>query len=199
VYGRWFYPPVEENTPANDPTGVYNRTSSGGARRSPDRMDEHGRPVFYSPVSGAFWAMHDILGSAIEYRGGRVYDISPDMLEHRYFDLVFMGALLCHLRDPIGALMAARLRRRIIASTSVVLGEPEDEVKPRQYLPYTDVDWVSWWLPNEACFRHWLLAAGCRDVDVSRAVTLRCDVEHRDEHGRLQNAGQVHRVAHAHS
>jgi SAM-dependent methyltransferase len=39
----------------------------------------------------------------------------------------FLGALLCHLRDPIGALMAAGrvCRRMVIASTPVVIGKPD--------------------------------------------------------------------------
>jgi hypothetical protein len=121
------------------------------------------------------------------------------MFKGRRFDLVFMGALLCHLRDPIGALMAARTvcESRIIVSTPVVLGEPEGEVMPRQYLPYTEIDRISWWLPNEACFRHWFLAAGFRSVDVSRSITLRGDIEHRDSSGRVHNENQTHRVAHA--
>ena len=48
-----------------------------------------------------------------------MYDVAPEVFEGRRFDLVFMGALLCHLRDPIGALMAARsvCGGRVIAST----------------------------------------------------------------------------------
>ncbi len=71
------------------------------------------------------------------------------------------------------------------------------KVPPRQYLPYTDIDPVSWWLPNEACFRQWFLAAGFAEVDINREVTLRGDVEHRDDTGRLHNGDQIHRVAHA--
>jgi hypothetical protein len=178
---------------------VYSRVPTAGAGRAPDRIDDAGRPVYDSPVSEAFWAMRAILGSDIEFRNGRVYDVAPEAFEGRRFDLVFIGALLCHLRDPIGALMAARsvCGGRVIASTPIILGEPEGEAEPRQYLPYTDLDPTSWWLPNEACFRLWFTAAGFRDVDVSRSITLRGDVEHRDDTGRVHNADQTHRVAHA--
>jgi len=199
VYGRWNYPRVEDDRVPDLPTGVYNRGPSTAATREPDRYDEDGRPVYYSPVSSAFWMMRDLLGSRIESRSGRIYDVSPAVFEDRKFDFVFMGALLCHLRDPVGALMAARsvCSGKIFASTPIVLGEPEGDVEPRQYLPYTDVDRISWWLPNEACFRHWFLAAGFRDVDISRSITLRGDVEHRDEAGRVHNGDQIHRVGRA--
>jgi hypothetical protein len=165
----------------------------------PDRFDEHGAPIYYSAVSGAFWVMKDLLKSSVQYKNSRVYDIRPDLFGCRSFDLVFMGAILCHLRDPIGALMAARrvCSGQIIATTPVVIGEPEGEVLPRQYLPYTDLDAISWWLPNEACFRHWFKAAGFQDVNVDTSITLRCDVPHTDERGRVVNGDQILRVGRA--
>ncbi len=179
VYGRYYYPQPD---------------SEG---KTPDRYLDDGTPVYYSPVSGAFWIMREILGSKVKAVNARAYDLRQEMFGREQFDLVFMGAILCHLRDPIGALMAARrlCRGRVIATTPVVIGEPESEVGPRQYLPYTEIDNITWWLPNEACFRHWFLAAGFRDVDVSKSITLRCDVEHRDpDTGRITNENQTLRV-----
>ena len=179
VYGRYYYPQPD---------------SEG---KTPDRYLEDGTPIYYSPVSGGFWIMKEILGSRVRAVNARAYDLRQEMFGRRSFDLIFMGAILCHLRDPIGALMAARrlCRGQIIATTPVVIGEPESEVGPRQYLPYTEIDNITWWLPNEACFRHWFLAAGFRDVDVSKSITLRCDVEHRDpETGRITNENQILRV-----
>jgi tRNA (mo5U34)-methyltransferase len=177
VYGRHAYPPFEAE------------------KRSPDRIGENGEEIYFSPVSRGFWTMKDILGSRVRFRNARVYDIGPGMFNGEKFDLVFLGAILCHLRDPIGALMAARsvCRHRVIASTPVVLGETEPDVLPRQYLPYTNQDKISWWLPNEACFRHWFLAAGLTGVDVSRQVTLRSDIV-RVENGKPANGDQTLRV-----
>src|SRR4030095_2494922 len=104
-------------------------------------MGKSGEPIYFSSVSPGFWTMKDILGSRVRFRNARVYDIGPALFSEK-FDLVFLGAILCHLRDPIGALMAARsvCRHRVMASTPVVLGETESDVLPRQYLPYTNVD-----------------------------------------------------------
>ncbi len=180
VYGRPDYPPIEKEG------------------RAPDRLSEDGTPIYFSPVSRGFWIMKDILQSSVQFRNSRVYDISPALFGGQKFDLVFLGAILCHLRDPIGALMAARsvCRHRVIASTPVVLGEGEADVLPRQYLPYTDVDKISWWLPNEACFTHWFRAAGFTGVDVSKQVTLRPDLP-RSEGGRPVNEEQTFRVGSA--
>jgi SAM-dependent methyltransferase len=177
VYGRAGYPPIEVED------------------RAPDRMDENGRPVYYSPVSRGFWTMRDVLGSHIRYVNAKVYDVCPELFGGRKFDLVFLGAILCHLRDPIGALMAAHsvCSGQVMASTPVVIGEPEEEVGPRQYLPYTEIDKISWWLPNAACFRHWFLAAGFENVDISRKVTLLAD-HIRTVNGRAANGNQLLRV-----
>jgi len=177
VYGRFEYPPVN---------------------RPPDRLDRDGTPVYYSPVSKGFWVMKDMLGSHVQFRNARAYDIAPETFGGMKFDLVFLGAILCHLRDPIGALMAARrvCKHMVIASTPVVIGESKAETLPLQYLPYTDLDKISWWLPNKACFRHWFLAAGFAAVDISSEVTLRCDVP-RFDNGRQVNGDQILRVAKA--
>ncbi len=179
IYGRFSYPPLADEKP------------------KPDRVDEEGKPIYFSAVNSTFWLMKDMLGTPIRFKNARVYEVSPALFDGEMFDLVFMGALLLHLRDPIGALMAARsvCRGQLIASTPVVLGEPETNM-PCQYLPYTEIDHITWWLPNAACFKHWFLAAGFRSVDISRKITLRMDKK-RFMDGRVVNGDQTHRVGHA--
>jgi SAM-dependent methyltransferase len=175
VYGRYEYPPV----------------SAGG--RQPERFVD-GEPIYDSRVSGGFWVVKEILGSQVRFKNARAYDINPALFGGEKFDLVFMGALLLHLRDPIGALMAARsvCKGQVIVTTPVTPDEPGPGM-PCQYLPYTSLDKISWWLPNESCFRHWFWAAGFQEVDIDRQVTLRCDVEHI-ENGRVVNPDQILRV-----
>lgn len=203
VFGRHYYPPhdvLEAVTPDIVTAGRDDDIDEHDALswRPPDRRGNDGAAIYYSPVSKGFFVMNDILGTEIDFVNGRVYDIEPSLFKGKRFDLVFMGAFLCHLRDPIGALACARsvCRGTIIASTPVVIGEGPDEA-PRQYLPYTGIDRISWWLPNEACFRLWFEGAGFSDVDVSRSLTLRCDVEHRGPDGRVHNGDQTHRVGRA--
>ena len=85
VFGRDRNPPVTEE------------------KASPDRILEDGRAVYYSPVSGGFWAMKELLGLQVEYVNGRVYEIGPELLGPRTFDLVFMGSVLMHLREDTPA------------------------------------------------------------------------------------------------
>jgi SAM-dependent methyltransferase len=179
-----------------DMYGRYENPAVQAGGRQPDRTDEAGNPIYDSPVSRGFWIMKDILKSRIRFRNARIYDLSPELFGGEKFDLVFLGAILCHVRDPIGALMAARkvCRSKVMASVPTVIGEPASETMPRQYLPYTDVDNISWWLPNEACLRHWFLAAGFANVDVGRQIRLTADKLHLTETGRPSNGDQILRV-----
>jgi len=80
--------------------------------RSVAELDEFGsydrRPWPEDDWMESFGVMATLIGSSIERVRGRVYELSPEFLGGKKFDLVFMGAVLPHLRDPIGALMAAR-------------------------------------------------------------------------------------------
>jgi SAM-dependent methyltransferase len=158
VRGRYNYPPVESEKPV------------------PDRIGPDGEPIYFSPVSGAFWIMRDLLKSRVKYMNARVYDLQPDLFDGQSFDLVFMGALLLHLRDPIGALMAARsvCADQLITTTRIMVKDG-DNPHPRMDLPWTRDNTISWWRPNKACYKHWFLAAGFRQVDVERTVTLMAD------------------------
>ena len=54
----------------------------------------------------AFHYAAGALGSKVQSRYESVYDLDPDAIGH--FDLAFIGSLLHHLRDPVGALQAVR-------------------------------------------------------------------------------------------
>lgn len=112
-----------------------------------------------SRQSKTFALAHGLLGSKVEWRNLSVYDLSPE--DVGTFDLVFMGSLLVHLRDPVLALSTVR---------SVVKGE---------LLNYEAISlWLTafhprmpaarlygtrranWWHPNLVCLRRWVEAAG---------------------------------------
>lgn len=150
-----------------DRYGAHQYTGAAGA--PPDRMTSDG-PVWYGPVSQSFWAAHDIIGSKVKYINGRIYEIGPELFPEP-FDFVFIGALLLHLRDPIGALRAARsvCRGRLVATT-YTWEEHDENPTPLQIMPWTQIDDISWFLPNKAALRHWTQAAGFRDVNVESTI-----------------------------
>jgi len=148
----------------------------GTEKAAPDRVTADGRPVYYSPVSRGFWVMKDILGLKAEYVNARAYDLSPALFGGRRFDLVFMGALLMHLRDPIGALAAARsvCGHRLITN-SLQPPQPEEQGRPVMELLARPVDPVSWWMPNKLCLGKWLEGAGFARYRIDRTVQATTD------------------------
>ena len=153
-----------------------------------------------SRQSQTFALAHRLLGSRVEWRHLSAYDLSPD--EVGTFDFVFMGSLLVHLRDPVLALAAVR---------SVTTGQllSYDAVSPLLTLmhPRTPaaklrgVTRAEWWLPNVACLRRIVEAAG---FDVVRAggisfvgrrgarASLRQLLRHPFANGLLMTAGVPH-------
>lgn len=107
----------------------------------------------------SFDLAHEALGSSVERVDLSVYDITAERLGT--FDFVFIGNVLLHLRDPIGALMAAR---------SVVSGEllSVDIVSllatiksPRAPMAtLSRREWPWWWTPNRAGYRNYFVRAG---------------------------------------
>jgi tRNA (mo5U34)-methyltransferase len=86
------------------------------------------------------------LGSKADWINQSVYDLNPD--RNGMFDVVFCGALLLHLRDPIRALEAMRsvCRGSLILAEAI---EPRLEVLARlvpSAMIQASVD--QWWRPN---------------------------------------------------
>jgi SAM-dependent methyltransferase len=152
-----------------DVYGNYQYTGNEG--RPADRI-QNGDPIWFGPVSPSFWKIYDAIGSKVTWKNGRIYDLTPELMG-RTFDLIFVGSLLLHLRDPIGALRAARsvCRDTLVATIPTWLEHDEEDV-PIQMLPYTHLDRISWWMPNKAALRHWFLAAGFRQVELVGTLTL---------------------------
>lgn len=119
-----------------------------------------------------FEMAHDALGSSVRRERLTVYEASPDRLGT--FDLVFVGSLLVHLRDPVGALEALR---------SVCTGELRvvDAVDPwldrlNRFLPAARLQCTTgrleWWVPNRRALGDMVTAAGYVDVSVGPRFTV---------------------------
>ena len=80
---------------------------------------------------------------------------------HGEFDVVFVGSLLLHLRDPVGALARVRsvCRERFLLLEAIDL--PTSLLLPRR--PLASLDGAGrpwWWRPNQAALRRMVEAAG---------------------------------------
>jgi tRNA (mo5U34)-methyltransferase len=136
------------------------------------------------PRSAGFKLLHEILDSKVEWRGGSIYDLDPEV--HGTFDVVVCGSLLVHLRDPVRALDAVR---------SVTTGHllSIDHLHPPVQLlsrkrPLFQLRGMGsdfqWWLPNDAGARHLLRVGGFQVERTSPYFLLRHGVGNTPEPGR---------------
>jgi tRNA (mo5U34)-methyltransferase len=106
-----------------------------------------------------FEVVAQALNSAVSRRELSIYDLDPD--EVGQFDFVYLGSLLLHLRDPIGALSRVRTvaRGRLLAVDAV-------DVRLSRMFPRSPVANLDgrgrpwWWRPNQAALVRMLEAAG---------------------------------------
>jgi SAM-dependent methyltransferase len=164
----------------------------------PDRYSPEGQPIYYSPVSKGFWIMKGILGLQAEYINARVYQICPELFGGRKFDLVFMGSVLMHLRDPIAALMGAHsvCRNQLIATTYMLPDIP-GQAAPIMRMWEDAAGGISWWVPNRQCIEQWLKAAGFSEFSIDRTVTLTADKPYSDASGKSSGVSQIQQLIHA--
>jgi hypothetical protein len=103
-----------------------------------------------------------------------VYDLSPEKVGGREFDLIFVGDVLVHTLYPLRALaaLAPLCKGTLVLSQNIPEQPPEPAVL---YVGGADPaeDDVSWWLPNKACMVQMLHKLGFRAVEeVGRNVGI---------------------------
>lgn len=125
-----------------------------------DRPDDVVAAMAQRKRSGdGFLVAREALGSSVRREERSIYELSPETVG--MFDFVYVGSLLLHLRDPVGALMAAR---SVCAGELLLL----DAIAPwltrlAPRFPLASLDgrqrpW--WWSPNVAALVRMAEAAG---------------------------------------
>src|SRR3954452_20945176 len=127
-------------------------------------------------VGRGFVLAWEVLGSRARRVVKSVLEVSPEDLGGPV-DLVFMGALMLHLRDPVEAL--ERLRGVLNPGGTLLQMEPfsvRDTLlsprKPGVSFRAHDTEF-NWWYPNLALLKAWPWAAGFTDVRLRRIVRPR--------------------------
>ena len=126
-------------------------------------------------------------GSSAERRSVNVYDLDAAAVDGPV-DLVFVGAILQHLRDPVGAL--ERVSQVLAPGGLLVLFEPVDaklskRSEPMARLRIGETIWT-WWYPNRACLLDWVRTAGFDVVEDLGTTKV------RDSTGTTQHLVTVH-------
>lgn len=131
--------------------------------------DELKGPAYFGPKFGL---AHEALGSNVQWVESSIYEISPERLGT--FDFVFLGSILLHLRDPVGALSALRtvVDGRLLVNDAVSM--PLTLLRPRwpaaRLMGQTE---PTWWIPNVAGLSRELQAAGFRVHQAGKPYFLR--------------------------
>jgi tRNA (mo5U34)-methyltransferase len=102
---------------------------------------------------------HEALGSNVQRRNLTVYELNPDVVG--YFDFVFMGSLLLHLKDPVAALTAicGVLRGEMLSVDAV--SPPLTLLHPAQPVARLEASALPlWWVMNLQAYQRLFGAAG---------------------------------------
>jgi len=138
------------------------------AERSDDSRRHHiGR------INNAWWFTRRAVGSRANLVHGTIYQ--PPTTEPE-FDVVTLGSILLHLRDPILALTnAARLSRDTLVVTDVAVPPGQESRMGETGLlflpdPETRQPYETWWLFSERFIVRLLRILGFREIGVTRHV-----------------------------
>jgi tRNA (mo5U34)-methyltransferase len=119
-----------------------------------------------------FELVNEALGSPVKRRELSVYDLDPDDVGE--FDLVYLGSLLLHLRDPVGGLMAVRK----VCRETLIVCDAIDPGKTRRFRrqPVASLDgrgrpW--WWKGNLAALARMVEAAGFELTEPPRKIRMK--------------------------
>lgn len=125
------------------------------------------------PRPAGFDLLHELFTSKVQWRAGNIYDVSQDDLGT--FDVVVIGSLLVHLRDPVRALDAVR---SVVGGELLVADYIHTPVtmhsrrRPLFELRGEGRDF-QWWLPSDAGMRQLLRVGGFEVDEVSDYFLLR--------------------------
>ena len=141
----------------------------GDAQVVPGRRElvEREAGEFQVEIGRGFEIASQLLGSRVQRVICSVLELTPEEIGGPV-DLVFMGALLIHLRDPVLAL--ERVRDTLLPGGELYQLEAvslrNSVLHPRRPVAHLQTLETSfnWWYPNWAALRAWLETAGFVDV-----------------------------------
>lgn len=129
-------------------------------------------------VQRSYWLAHRLLGSRARVHYGNAYAL-PEELGH--FDVVLIGMMLPHVRDPFRVLEQAAAR----ASETIIVTQqaPQIDEAFAYFMPdaSTQAPPAAWWSMSEACTTRMLGVLGFEVISrtrVEHACPLRGDREH---------------------
>lgn len=114
----------------------------------------------------AYWLAHRLLGSKARVYYGTAYDLPAEL---GTFDVVLIGMMLPHVRDPFRVLEQAAARS---SDTIIITQQASLDPEPLAHFmsdPATDLPNNAWWSMSEACVERMLAILGFELVSKTRA------------------------------
>ncbi len=143
---------------------------------------------FMGPPKGTGWRLiAELKGSRADWRPISIYDLSPDLVGT--FDVVVVGSLMLHLRDPIRALEAVRsvCDGWLLSSEEIDLPLTLLTRRPVFRLDGSG-DLCQWWIGNSAGHERLLWSAGFVVERRGRLYTERFNVHPQPQPGLRRSA-----------
>ncbi len=138
-----------------------------------------------APFGTGFRLAHEMLQSRVKRVEMSVYDMSPSRLGT--FDVVHLGGLLLHLRDPLSALESLR----DVCSGTAVIGDCYSPKLPLKIMRYLGGhDHCAWWSMSLGCLRQMISDAGFVNVE----LRSKFDLKHRTSGRGIRHATFVAQV-----
>jgi tRNA (mo5U34)-methyltransferase len=133
------------------------------------------------PPGVGFKLLSELTGSKAEWRPMSIYDLDPS--EIGMFDVVVIGSLLLHLRDPVRALEAVRsvCDGWLLSSDEMELGLTLSAWRQPLFRLDGSGKHCQWWLPSAAGQEQLLWAAGFAVEARSRPYVVRFNLNPRTE------------------
>ena len=146
-----------------------------------------------------FRTMKKLLGSQVALEQGSVYDLGLHLLPNQSFDIVFLGCILLHLRDPVGALQAARrVAKQMVIATTIIDRHRLPQALPAMLWIRPEPNSIGWWHPTKLAYQKWFEAAGFTNVDVERSVVQDADIPRPHQQTERLTSGSINlQIAHA--
>jgi tRNA (mo5U34)-methyltransferase len=130
---------------------------------SPPTLEED---LYHRLLEAPFDFCRRVLGSQVERCFASVHDLSPEIAGHTDFDLVFLGDILLHTINPLGALAQAAALCNGTLILAQAMPDLEGGVPAFLYVggegPAKDD--VSWWVPTKTCLIQLLTKLGFDEV-----------------------------------
>lgn len=125
-------------------------------------------------ILGAFELARRLRNSQVQSKLINIYELDPAKFGNRGFDLVFVGSVTSHLRDPMLAFERLfKVTKGLCIVAAPVFSSPGLEEQPlMRFQGAWDEDRRSWWVMNEQCLLDMMKCVGFTKVRVVSRFNL---------------------------